>query len=397
MVEPQRNQQNDSLYNRYEWLEQLGFESGRYPFGQNAYRAEDDTILEYPETFVFLPDLPSDKLLGDENDSGYTYFFAPNGAGKTSLRRYVKEYIVNNEPSTIIVEYVKGFKPETMAEADLYYATQIAKLICNQVKEIDIPEKNDAEDLLREVLQECHKVNVNRVYVLVDNVDWDFNTDFGHIEPLIANRYFLQIRGLRFKFFLNSKTESMLQELKNRYGYFPLKWTTEKLREVLSQRLTACVIEELRSSVTLGLLCDPDLASQLDEKLFDCIQIETPRELWEFVEKLIDVHFSGTTKHSSAELITMETFDKVCDWFRESSSKKRETETIDENSSKKHDINIRYAYGVAIGDHATVEQDFTKSNEASESVVAPVINGQRLKISDLIERHFGLEDPSVSI
>lgn len=299
---------------REDWFERLGFVRDRYPFDSSARLAEKDEILKnFQETFVPHPNLPPDKLLGTENRVGFVYFFAPPGGGKTSLLQYMQDLIAEDGTPSIVVDYFDNFKPK--GDYNLFFAKQIIELINKQVDNLIIPASKDPTELLNTVVKQCSDKGIHRIYILIDRVDSDPGIDFTSIMPLVANRNLLDIENLRFKIFLPSKHQEKLSTQIEIYDHFDLEWSRALLKQVLNQRLAACLKEDLRSSITsLGLLCDQDLASDIENKLFECITIETPRQMWFFLEKLVDRHFSGenSARHST-ERITSESFKRVCE------------------------------------------------------------------------------------
>ena len=307
---------NGNKLTRDEWFNQQGFARDRYPFGSTARRGEVDRILKnYPETFVFPPDLPGDQLLETKDRTGYVYFFGPSGCGKTSLLQYMKDLIAEQVTSTVTIEYFSNFKP--YGDSNLFFANQIVERIYEQVDDLIIPATNNPTELISKIVKQCNDKGIRSIYVLVDQVDSDPAIDFTSIMSLVANRNFLEIENLLFKFFLPFEYKKHLARQIEIYGYFELMWNQELLKKALNQRLSACLKEDLRSNITpLGLLCEQDLASDIENKLFEFVTIDTPRQMWLFLDMLVDMHFSGeNSARLITERITTESFKKVCKKF----------------------------------------------------------------------------------
>jgi hypothetical protein len=90
-------------------------------------------------------------------------------------------------------------------------------------------------------------IGCRSVLILIDKVDEAHVTgnnaehSFELVKPLLRDLELLQIRGIRFKFFLWDRLEPHYQELArpDRIQKFTLLWTEEEITEMLSRRLSA--------------------------------------------------------------------------------------------------------------------------------------------------------------
>jgi len=158
------------------------------------------------------------------------------------------------------------------------------------------PKNVPGRDLLEGLIEICKGLNIDAVYVLVDNVDqaqyageaYDFVPAFQLIRSLGAARDILLIPGLVVKFFLPTEilgwaeTSFRFDVLRKRC----IEWDKEALGRVLRRRLATFSGGTYKS---LRPLCEVELQPCIDDLMLN--NANTPRDLFRLGNELFAQHF----------------------------------------------------------------------------------------------------------
>jgi hypothetical protein len=158
------------------------------------------------------------------------------------------------------------------------------------------PKDVPGRDLLKGLIEICKGLNLDAIYVLVDNVDqaqyagvdYNFAPAFHLIRSLGAARDILLTSGLVVKFFLPTEILE-LAETSFRFDVLRkrcIEWDREALSRVLQKRLATFSGGTYRS---LSPLCQAELNSQIDDLLLD--NANMPRDLLRLGNELFAQHF----------------------------------------------------------------------------------------------------------
>ncbi len=138
--------------------------------------------------------------------------------------------------------------------------------------------------------------DIEAVYILIDRVDESHAlvakpeaiTDV--LVPLIGELPLMETPGAAFKLFLPTEVAEKLvlrpEVRSDRISFRELRWDEQTLRELLGARLSAFSNGEITS---FGQLCEPDLATEIDQALVRQA-MGVPRNLLRLAEELIIVH-----------------------------------------------------------------------------------------------------------
>jgi hypothetical protein len=158
---------------------------------------------------------------------------------------------------------------------------------------------------LKRLLQLVQAVGGKSVYVLIDGIDelaatrGEPATTLRLLQPLLDAPNVLQEYGFAFKFFLPDFIEPLLLQhgvgRLDRIPIYRLRWTDDKLRDMLSQRLISHSLISPTSNVgyvnALSDLCEN--GEDIDARLIAAAQT-SPRRLIDLARQLFELHCSIT-------------------------------------------------------------------------------------------------------
>ncbi|MCZ7542711.1 MAG: hypothetical protein M5R40_03855 [Anaerolineae bacterium] len=201
------------LLNRSAWLEAHGFAID--PFSAEAFQAETDPLFEHPGLPAFVDPPNYEEIRGRPDHPGFRYIFAPNGVGKSSLRRRMRvdfdaslAHNLSNAPRVLAVEYLDHSYASDRASAHDHVA-RIVALLANRLAiwyprlDFRLPTTGSAHDLLSRAVQVCRSGRLDGVCILVDNIrdqGGDLESAFNRVAALASQPELLNIPGVLFKF-----------------------------------------------------------------------------------------------------------------------------------------------------------------------------------------------------
>lgn len=156
-----------------------------------------------------------------------------------------------------------------------------------------------SSDLLKDLVDICQELNINSIYILVDNVDQerlagknsDFRPALNLIRPLGTASDILCINGLVFKFFLPLEIADQAKDY-FRFDILPrrdIAWGKEDIKRILQKRL--CVFSKNQYE-SLAPLCEKGLDAQIDDLIVK--SSDTPRDLIELGYEIFQQHFKDS-------------------------------------------------------------------------------------------------------
>lgn len=169
-------------------------------------------------------------------------------------------------------------------------------------------------DALVKLLADC---GLGPLVILVDGLD-EFPLMVGDparvadfLAPLLGTLPLIERPGLAFKFFLPQEVEGELRRRPwfraDRLCLFPIVWNSDRLQEMLGQRLAHFSIGGGRTYTRLGQLCRPELAGRIDVELVS-LAGNLPRAVLALADMLLRTHCRIS---APTELIAPATWEEV--------------------------------------------------------------------------------------
>ncbi len=323
------------LLNRREWLRAHGFVID--PFSGDAFQAETDPLFKLPKVLSAFVDPPNyEEIRGQPDNLGCRFIFAPPGGGKSSLRRRIKydfdTQLDSGSLKVLAVEYIEHDYPMEQIDARSH-VVRIVNLIADALRkwfpsyDFQTPDEDTARVLLESMLRTCHDAGLDGVCVLVDNIDSQhtegLEAAFQRIAAL-ASRGLLNLEGMLFKFMLPAGLPEPARSYLplDQYPYHVIRWDEGALKELLRQRLPACMEEEMRDpTITpLATLVSELLSDTIEAQLIEAGPMRNqPRAMLRLGHFLLEEHFNRGVngRRASQELIEREALLKALDRLRE--------------------------------------------------------------------------------
>ncbi len=173
-----------------------------------------------------------------------------------------------------------------------------------------------ASDLLTEFARLIADCGLATLVILLDGLD-EFPPMAGDpvrmaafLAPLLGTLPLIECPGVAFKFFLPQEAEAQMRLCPwfrpDRLHIFRITWTDDKLRGLISQRLTF-FSSSGRTYTQLGQLCRPELSHRIDKELVALAE-GLPRAALALADLLLRTHCQAA---NPPELIAPETWEAV--------------------------------------------------------------------------------------
>lgn len=322
-------------FKRPDWLERHGFIQD--PFQARCTDADTDSILA-KSPFVFVEPNNYEQVKGiPEKNPGVPFIFGHSGSGKSSLRRNIKRELdedlynpKSNKPKVLAVEYLDHSYDAKETHLP-FHSRRISDLILKSVHRLgicinsNIPKNTSGLRLLQEVVsQSCASEKIDYIHLLVDNVDAQQDESilecYNKIRKIACNSNFLGIDKLIVTFFLPADFLRLDKHSLPINRFMPYSevfdWTSERLREVLNQRLIACTD---RTEVNIGIpllpqLCARESVNKIESALIRFgLEFNQPRAMLSLGYYLLSDHFASSDDGCRAvdELLDFETLERA--------------------------------------------------------------------------------------
>lgn len=304
---------------RLEWLNARGFVID--PFMPESYRAETDILFEQSGLPSYVDRIDIALLIGKIESPGYRFIFAPQGGGKSSLRRRIhleyEELVTASK--VLVIDYVDHSYSHSRSnvsdhlERIIRLAEDIVAVGMREVKELV---KTSPVLALRKLVRICRSQGFAGVYVLVDNLD---GNAFQKISSLLEERAIFSVKGLVLKFFMPENLLLIAQSSFpfDKYPPCVLTWNRNELLKVLNQRLTACFGPQLlitSNAHPISFLFEgyQNLATKVEDTLVKLGELgNAPSLMWQMGNYLIEEHIHDRKSLRVGDLISDETFSKA--------------------------------------------------------------------------------------
>lgn len=186
-------------------------------------------------------------------------------------------------------------------------------------------DKLSSVELLQGFAFLLNELGLEACVVLVDGLDEFISTSdpsqaIKFLAPLLGTLSIIECSGFAFKFFLPKELESIVFSCnwfrQDRIQIIPIEWKPKELLQLIEHRLIYFSRREPKYS-DLAELCDDELGAIIDKEII-LLAGSLPRHILIMADRLLRFHCDES---SPPELIKLETWTRVKDWWSSSHEK----------------------------------------------------------------------------